>query len=91
MRGSLDHISWKNSYLLIIVLRVKQNINYVWFLGPFALGKLTPCDTYLSIKQTLNHAQLLRPHIIGTLALSLKILSTKAIMYVQGELVLSLS
>ena len=53
-------------------------------------GKLRYCDIYLSIKQTLDHVWLLGPHIVGTLAHSLKLLSIKAIMYVQGELVLSL-
>ena len=55
------------------------------------MGKLTHRDTYLSIKQTLDHAWLLGPHVVGTLAHSLKILSTKAIMYGPGEIVLSLS
>ena len=91
MLGSSDHIPWENWYSLIIIPSVKQNLSYAWFLRPSTLGKLTRCDTYLSIKQTLDHARLLGPHIVGTLAHSLKILSTKAIMYGLGELVFSLS
>ena len=59
--------------LPIIFLSVKQNLNYVWFLGPPVLSKLTLKDIYsfyLSIKQNFSHVWLLKPHALGKLILS---------------------
>ena len=41
-----------------LYLSVKQNLSYVWFLRPPALGKLTLKNIhslYLSVKQNLNY------------------------------------
>ena len=69
MPGSLDHIPWENLYLLIIVLSVKQNLSYAWFLRPSALGKLTHSDIYQNIKQNIGRAWILGPHTLGKLIL----------------------
>ena len=46
---------------------VKQNLSYVWLLGPHALGKLILLNIYLSIKQNLGHAWFLESHTLGKL------------------------
>ena len=48
---------------------VKQNLNYVWSLGPHALGKLIFQFILLSVKQNLSYAWSLGPHALGKLIL----------------------
>ena len=40
---------------LFTYLSIKQNLNYVWFLGPHTSGKLILRITLLSVKQNLSH------------------------------------
>ena len=52
---------------MIISLSVKQNLKYIWFLRPSALGKLILNGNLLSIKQNLGHAWILGPRTLGKL------------------------
>ena len=52
----------------LIHLSIKQNLDYVLFLGPHTLSKLTFLIS-LNIKRNLGHAWFLRPHTLGKLIL----------------------
>ena len=67
MSESSDHIPWVNWYIPIIFLNVKQNLSYVWFLGPSTLGKLILNGIFLGVKQNLSYAWILRPYALGKL------------------------
>ena len=72
MSSFSDHMPRVNWYLLIIVLSIKQNLNYAWILGPYTLDKLILTDIIvLSIEQNLSHAWSFGPHALSKLALSI--------------------
>ena len=50
-----------------IFISVKQNLRYVWLLGPHVFGKLIHYDIFISVKQNLRHAWLFGPHALGKL------------------------
>ena len=62
---------------IIIFLSVKQNLSYVWFLEPPALGKLILSIIFLSVKQNFNYVWFLEPPALGKLILPIIFLSVK--------------
>ena len=62
---------------IIVFLSVKQNLNYVWFLGPPTLGKLILQIIFLSVKQNLSYVWFLGPPALGKLILPIIFLSVK--------------
>ena len=55
--------------LPIILLSVKQNFNYVWFLGPHTLGKLILSIILLNVKLDFSYVWFIRPPALGKLTL----------------------